>query len=71
MKDKIFQIVADETLIVKKEKALGIKKRKRSSLLYHNYIAASEQSIYFLSENIFKQLFLSNFSCMNNQSFEA
>lgn len=69
MKDKIFQILADETLIVKTEKTLGIKKKK--SLLYHNYIIALEQSIYFLSENIFKQLFLSNFPHMNNQSFEA
>lgn len=36
-----------------------------------NYIIASEQSIYFLFENIFKQLFLSNFPHMNNQSSEA
>lgn len=71
MKDKIFQILADEALIVKKEKALGVKYIYKCSLLYHNYIIASEQSIYFLSESISKQLFLSNFPHMNNQSFEA
>lgn len=62
-------MLADKTLIVKNEKALGIK--KPPSLIHQNYIIASEQSIYFLSENIFKQLVLSSFPHINNQSFEA
>lgn len=65
-------MLADKTLIVKNEKALGIKKKiNQPILLYQNCIIASEQSIYFLPENIFKQLVLSSFPHINNQSFEA